>query len=592
MKHISTKLILLTMILVASLIAVNAFMSIQILKKESRAYTFQTEQLQTQSYAKQFENEFSRAEEIAAKVFSLQITEDKLLPTLENIFKDVERPSSLIQGVGIWGKQGLKKQWYETHGERISKGFKIENDWIDKIKAVNLVRGSTPTDVLVLFPSENAVVAVEMSFEKIRNDCASSSVAFYSQSGSPILFCNDQVETRIRSLPGSLQQALVSTFQTGSFEKSENNFVGLWAYSAIGAWGKVVSVADTVTAYRPAYILGLQIALLALLSIGLAIAASIIVAKKVTDPITLISEATQKIANGDFDAPIEVNTQDETKILAESVKGMAQKIKKLIESEIEKTKIEGQLEIAGALQRLFIPKSEIDFDRYHISSMYLPADQCGGDWWGFVKCEKQLALFIGDVTGHGYASAMLVATTRGYLAMLQNEVNCTGSIQHNPGELLKILNTVVMECTASELNMTAFCIVLDLESGQFQYSSAGHNPSYLLSASKNEIRSLSVSGYRLGDTADIDGDFEVLDGKLESASDRLVLFTDGIQDLGVGQETLKRKGFRNFLERHLGKTGIELVTEVKNELIPLNQGAHLEDDVTFLVLERRNDEIR
>ena len=592
MKHISSKIILLTILLVASLISINAYLSIQILRKESRAYTFQAEQLQTQSFAKQFELEFSRAQEMAGRVFSLHVSEDELPAALENIFKDADHPNSPIQGVGIWGKKNLKKKWYETHGEPISKDFKEDSNWLEGIQSVNLIHGVNPTDEIVLFPTENAVVAVKMNYEKIKIDCSAMSVGFYNQNGVPVFFCNAEVEKRMSSLPESLSAALTSTFQAGSFEKAEKDFVGLWAHHSIGTWGKVVSVTDVGTAYRPATILGIQIALLAIFSIGLAIAASIIVAKKVTDPITVVTDATRKIANGEFDTIIDVKTQDETRVLADSVQGMAQKIKNLVQSEIEKTKIEDQLEVAGALQRHFIPKSEIDFERYHISSLYLPADQCGGDWWGYVRIKKQIALFIGDVTGHGYSSAMLVATTRGYLAMLQNDANRDGSIQLNPSELLKVLNHVVYDAAGAELNMTALCLILDEETGEFQFSSAGHNPLYMMSPTKTELRPMLGGGPRLGDGPEIKDDIDVIHGVFEEETDRLILYTDGIQELGVGEEINNRKGFKTFLRKHLKKTGTQLVGLVVDELLPLNEGAHLKDDITFLVLERRHDKAR
>ncbi len=589
MKHISSKLILLTILLVASLIAINAFLSIQILKKESRAYTFQAEQLQTQSFAKHFELELSRAQEVAARVFSLRISENKLPAAIESISKDVVHPNSSIEGIAVFGKQGLKNKWYGAYGETIEKEIKRDDEWLQKMKSVNLVHGAAATDEIVFFPSENAIVAVKMNFEKMRNECSGLPVGFYNQNGIALFFCNAEIEKRITALPESLKTALSSTFQSGSFEKRENDFGGLWAYSSIGAWGKVVSVIDTETAFRPAFILGIQIALLALFSIGLAILASMMVARKVTGPITVVSEATKKIANGEFGTPILVHTQDETRALADSVQGMAQKIKKLIQSEIEKTKIEDQLQLAGALQRLFIPKSEIDFENYHVSSLYLPADQCGGDWWGYVRSEKKLVLFIGDVTGHGYASAMLVATTRGYLSMLQNDINQAGEIKLNPVQFLKILNHVIYESMGSELNMTALCLILDQETGKFQISSAGHNPLYIMNETTKEVHSFGTSGSRLGATPEIEaGMLDILEGEFTPHTDRLVLFTDGIQELGVGQKLLNRKGFKAFLQKHVGKTGSELVKLVQDELIPLNQGAHLQDDITFLVLESKN----
>jgi serine phosphatase RsbU (regulator of sigma subunit) len=585
MKHISTKILVLTLLLVSTLIIANGGLSLQVLSTESRAYTLQGQQSQTQAISKVFEAEFAKAREVAAKVFNLKIREEELKATLETILTEARDVNSSVQAIGIYLKEGTAR-WVETGENSISKDFKKDAKWIEAATGTYVLGDSSlGEDSLAVFPSKNVMVVVRIGFKRLKVECAGMNVGVFNKNGDPILFCSEVAEKKMKEAKDAVSEILASSFKSGTLEKHE----GLWGYSDLLDIGKVMSVIDTQTAYRPAYVLGVKIVLLILMSVGIALVASIFVARKLSAPIIEVSGATAKIAQGEFDTVIHVDTQDETKTLADAVVSMAQKIKKLIESEIEKTKIEAQLEVAGAVQRIFIPETLVRFGRFKVSSFYKPADQCGGDWWGFIRGKDKVALLVGDVTGHGYASAMLVATTRGCVSMIQDQVDREGEINIGPREILRSFNRVVFEATRGEMNMTAFCLVLDVRRGTYHYSSAGHNPSFYLDSEGNKVKSMNASGSRLGDSLILAEEIEEITGEFRSARDKVVMFTDGIQDLGVQDQVLGRKGFKSFLAQHVGVSGEETVASVARDLIPLNQGAPLLDDITFLVIEQEAD---
>jgi sigma-B regulation protein RsbU (phosphoserine phosphatase) len=170
--------------------------------------------------------------------------------------------------------------------------------------------------------------------------------------------------------------------------------------------------------------------------------------------------------------------------------------------------------------------------------------------------------------------------------MIQDQVDRSGEIHLSPGEILRLFNRVVFEATRGEMNMTASCIILNIQSGSYRYASAGHNPSYYLHAGTAEVNSMNVSGSRLGDVIDLLEPFDEASGTFEKSGDKIVLFTDGIQDLGVGDDALGRKGFKKFLQSLTGARGESIVASVVRDLVPLNQGAPLQDDITFLVIEQ------
>jgi serine phosphatase RsbU (regulator of sigma subunit) len=587
MKHISSKLILLTILLVASLISLSAFWSVQILRKESKAYTFQNQQLQTRILAKDFQLEVISAQELAAHIFALRTNREALPAAVNDQLLLTQRGNGAVKGVGIYVKNE-SGTWVESPQNSISAAFTGKAELIRNLtQTFVLYDPAQSEDRFILFPSETALIAVRLNLNSVQAECQGLPVGIFNRNGQNILFCDPAIATWMGQSPGALKNALDSHFQSGSFERTENNHSGLWGYADLDSWGKVVSVIDIASAYRSSYLLGIRVVLMVLMSLGVAIVASILVARKVTDPIIEVSEATQKIANGDFDTHIVVKTKDETHTLAESVNAMAQKIKHLIISEVEKTKLDAQLEVAGEVQRTLIPESKIEITPFVITSFYRPADQCGGDWWGYVRGKNKLAVLVGDVTGHGYPSALLVATTRGYISMLQDQVERVGEIDYSPTEMLKILNRVVFEATLGELNMTAMCVILEMDSGKFTLASAGHNAAYLLKATTSEIKSLNAEGARLGEANEIQANLTENSGVIAGHGEKLILYTDGIQDLGSEENPLGRKGFRKFLQEKMQAVGDDIVSAVESELVPLNEGRPLIDDITFLVLERK-----
>jgi serine phosphatase RsbU (regulator of sigma subunit) len=584
MKHISTKILVLTLLLVSTLIILNGGLSLQVLSTESRAYTLQGQQSQTQAISKVFETDFAKAREVAAKVFNLKVREEDLKSSLENILNDARDVNSAVKAIGIYLKEG-NPHWVEAGEQEFSGAIKKDAAWLGSLTGTYvLTHSALGEDSLALFPSKSVVIGVRLGFKRLKTECEGTNIGVFNRNGDPVMFCSDTAEKRMGAATDAVKDILAMSFKSGTLEKS----AGLWGYSDLLDIGKVISVIDTQTAYRPAYVLGVKIVLLILMSVGVALGASILVARKLAAPIIEVSVATARIAQGEFDTPIHVETKDETKILADSVASMAQKIKKLIQSEVEKSKLESQLEVAGAVQRIFIPEKTVAFGDLKVSSFYKPADQCGGDWWGFIRGKERVAILVGDVTGHGYASAMLVATTRGCVSMIQDQVDREGEINMGPKEILRAFNRVVFEATRGEMNMTAVCMVLDIKNGTFVYSSAGHNPSYYLDSVSGEARSMNASGSRLGDTLVMSDELDEVEGSFSAKQDKIVLFTDGIQDLGVQDQVLGRKGFKKFLKSHVGHNGEAIVDSVIRDLVPLNDGAPLLDDVTFLVIEQEN----
>ena len=134
--------------------------------------------------------------------------------------------------------------------------------------------------------------------------------------------------------------------------------------------------------------------------------------------------------------------------------------------------LHNELAIATELQKSFLPQKVPVYAGLDITVLYKPSSFIGGDFYDFLPIDAQhLGVLICDVKGHGVASAMITATIKFQLHDLEG-------YYREPAALLTQLNKRLEQffsSTANDYFVTAFYGVLDMETWNFCYSSAGHN---------------------------------------------------------------------------------------------------------------------
>lgn len=99
-----------------------------------------------------------------------------------------------------------------------------------------------------------------------------------------------------------------------------------------------------------------------------------------------------------------------------------------------------------------------------------PASKVGGDLFDlFFVDGDTLFVCIGDVSGHGIAAALFMVRVIGLLRVIAQETT-------RPEKVLEALNDRLCAGRETGLFVTLFCGFLDVPSGRFTYSNAGHCP--------------------------------------------------------------------------------------------------------------------
>ncbi|MCB0386337.1 MAG: HAMP domain-containing protein, partial [Bdellovibrionales bacterium] len=194
----------------------------------------------------------------------------------------------------------------------------------------------------------------------------------------------------------------------------------LMASAKIGIGGlQVVSFVPKKAALATVRLLVFKSSLFLILLIGLASLLSVFGAHHLTDALKRLFEATHKVAQGDFDLEIDVDSEDEVGGLTRGFNHMTQEIKRLLAETAEKARMETELATAKTVQATLFPETNFRSGSIEIKGYYEPASECGGDWWYYNKVGNKTFLWIGDATGHGVPAALVTSAARSASRILE-----------------------------------------------------------------------------------------------------------------------------------------------------------------------------
>lgn len=156
---------------------------------------------------------------------------------------------------------------------------------------------------------------------------------------------------------------------------------------------------------------------------------------------------------------------------------------------IERARLFAELEhehdVSMVLQRSLLPQRLADVVGVNVAARYLPArEEVGGDWYDVFELPRgRVGVVIGDVVGHGIAAAALMGRLRTALHSYAIE-------GHGPGRTLELVDRFVQSLNESAMATAAYA-VFDTYTSTLQYSTAGHLPPLVISASG--VRTLEVT---------------------------------------------------------------------------------------------------
>ena len=137
-------------------------------------------------------------------------------------------------------------------------------------------------------------------------------------------------------------------------------------------------------------------------------------------PILAVVAHARRVGSGDLDARIDRRDNLEIAQLSTALNGMASGLK-------DRMKLRHALNLAMEVQQNLLPARTPVVRGLDIAARSKYCDETGGDYYDYLDVEgmgpNALMIAMGDVTGHGIAAAMLMATAR---AVLRSQVRIAG----------------------------------------------------------------------------------------------------------------------------------------------------------------------
>ena len=139
----------------------------------------------------------------------------------------------------------------------------------------------------------------------------------------------------------------------------------------------------------------------------------------------------------------------------------------------EKERIGGELRVASQIQQSMLPEHHLHRDDVDIRGSLVPAREVGGDLYDYFIRDEKLFFCIGDVSGKGAPSAMLMAVTHGLF-------RSASAHDSNPARIMDAINEVACQGNDTNMFVTMFIGVLDLLTGCLHYCDAGHDAPFIM----------------------------------------------------------------------------------------------------------------
>jgi phosphoserine phosphatase len=249
---------------------------------------------------------------------------------------------------------------------------------------------------------------------------------------------------------------------------------------------------------------------------------------------------------------------------------------RLLEHFVEKKKLEQALSLAREIQHGLFPKEAPSVAGLAVAGYSVSCDETGGDYYDYVDLGNgRIAFAIGDVSGHGVGSALIMAGARAFLRALMLEVD-------SPARTLERLNRLLKQDVSGGRFVTLFYGVLDTAAGVLRYSSAGHDYPVVYRSATGEVLELESTGPPLGILPGMDfpegPPLEVKPG------DVLAFTTDGVWEAADGAGVkFDRPRLRDAVRRHAAEPPETIIERIVAEVRAHIGDAGQKDDITMIV---------
>jgi len=259
--------------------------------------------------------------------------------------------------------------------------------------------------------------------------------------------------------------------------------------------------------------------------VGLLLFVLVVFLANVMAPLSRVAREVRNLLGGKNYSRVSPTTIDEIGMFTHFFNEITSDLEKISYDVRERRRMSSELDIAAQIQRDVLPKTAADSPGLDIVAKTRPAAEIGGDSFDFLKTAdgKQTIFYIGDVTGHGVPSGIIMMMVN----TLVRSMLSMGMVSSK--EIVVLTNALLSPKISSRLFMTLVMLRWDAEHQRLFYTGAGHEHILVYRHKTEKVDAIRSGGIALGMIPDNSLIAQEKEIPLE-IGDAIVLYSDGMTE--------------------------------------------------------------
>ena len=269
--------------------------------------------------------------------------------------------------------------------------------------------------------------------------------------------------------------------------------------------------------------------------------------------------------------------------LAEQV-GLAVHNSDAMQLQIEKNKLDLDLELASNIQSLLLPAHFPTCEAIEFATHYTPAQKVGGDLFDvFSLGDGRIGLAIADVSGKGVAASIL-------MAICQTNLRHISRREDSPAAVLRAINAEMQQSMRRDMFITIIYAIIDPAADRVTVARAGHEPpihNHAEGGGAPEPKPVRASGMALGMVPPALFDPAIDDLEIPfNSGDSLLFYTDGVtESVNTGGEEYSSGRLIELLQQYGGESAQSIIDHVMDSVRRFASNTGQLDDFTLIAVK-------
>lgn len=296
--------------------------------------------------------------------------------------------------------------------------------------------------------------------------------------------------------------------------------------------------------------------------------------RKILQPLYTMVDAWERLSTGDFQVRMDYRAGDERDILINAFNDIVPRLEAHWE-------LSRSMELARQIQRNLLPDRTPELPGLDLAGDSHYCDETGGDYYDVFKTgspgDKCFAVIVGDVSGHGVASALLMTTAR---AMIRS----VSVLEPDTARRITLVNRLLFPDTTDTGDfITLFYLEFDMDRRQLRWVRAGHDPALLYDPHHDRFTELTGEGMALGIEAEYD--FKAYSSPMGNPGHVIVVGTDGIWEAHNPQRQMFGKERLQDIIRTHHHLSAQAIKDAVFRAVTDFTGPGQDDDITLAVIK-------